>query len=196
MKKIISILAVLCLLPVVLTGCGYSSIVSIDEQPIEQHQQPLDTPTDEPPLTSEQIEIDSENPARAYFVVFQYLFEADSALNYGIKYIALDLSEMIFEMPDKFIHLVEEFCDEFGFTLLLYNADELVEKGYIIDYPLPSIFTDGIIISFRDITLTDDTLITEASKWRSGRGAIGATFTVEKVNSSWDMLPLEYMFIS
>ena len=134
--------------------------------------------------------------AEAYFLVFQYLFEADPALNHEIKYIALDLSEIKFQAQDVLIRLVEDFCAEFGFTLLLNDFEGLREKGYITFDPLPPRFQDGIIISFQDITLTDDTLVTKAEKWRSGRGAIGSTFTVEKTDGTWELLPLESMWAS
>jgi hypothetical protein len=131
---------------------------------------------------------------QAYFLVFEYLFETDPALNHEIKYIALDLSETMLETPDNFIWILEEFCVQNNFTLLLDNFDGLVEKGYIRD--IGSGFEEGILISFRDTALTDDTLTTDASKWRSGLGAIGATFTVEKSDGDWEILPLESMWIS
>jgi hypothetical protein len=33
-------------------------------------------------------------------------------------------------------------------------------------------------------------------KWRTGLGAIGATFVIERKNGSWEMLPLESQWIS
>ena len=39
-------------------------------------------------------------------------------------------------------------------------------------------------------------LITDAMKWRSGLGAIGATYTVEKKNDVWEITKTENEWIS
>jgi|GEM_PF-2148285 len=143
-------------------------------------------------VSSQISENDNATQADAYFLIFQNLYESDSALNSDIKYIAVDLSEMQFETPDAFTRLMDDFCTTSGFTLLLDNVDGLAEKGYIKE----SYFEEGILISFRDTELTDNKLITEAMKWRSGLGAIGATFTVEKMNDTWEITETENDWIS
>ena len=130
--------------------------------------------------------------AEAYFLIFQEMFPSDSALNHEIKYIALDLSEARLETPDSFTRLMEEFCAESEYTLLLDTIDGLTEKGYIKDL----YFEEGIVISFKDRKLTDNQLITEAMKWRSGLGAIGAAYTAEKKNGAWEITKTENEWIS
>ena len=127
---------------------------------------------------------DYDSHADAYYVVFQYVLEFDSWLKHDVKYIALDLSEMTYEMPDRFIRLAESYCDRYGCTLLLDDMGGLVEKGYMRGYT----FEAGYIVSFRDIAFTDETITIEGEKWRSFLGANGGTFTLEKNNGTWEIL--------
>jgi len=138
------------------------------------------------PLNPENID---EPQAQAYFRLFQYLIEQDSALNRGIKYIAVDLSESLMENPDDFILLMEDFCAESGYILLQDTIEALREKGYVKDL----YFEDGIVIKYKDIDLTDDWLYTDAMKWRSGLAAIGAKFSIKKTNGIWEVAdPMEF----
>lgn len=133
-----------------------------------------------------------KDPADAYYLVFQDLYRPGDALNDKIKYIAIDMNDTLMTDPAPFLAQVEEFCRINRLTLLLDTYDGLCEKGYISDL----YFEEGILFSFHDTKLTDRTLQTKGEKWRSGLGAIGATYTLKRTNGSWEISNTEDNWIS
>ena len=134
----------------------------------------------------------SDEQANAYFTIFKDLYEKDPALNDDSIYLAVDLTNVMLENTDPLIALLEDFCDNNGYTLLLDTFDGLKEKGYIEDLWFP----DGFLIAFTDAELTKDKLITSAQKWRSGLGAIGSDYTVKFKNDLWEITKIENSWIS
>jgi ABC-type oligopeptide transport system substrate-binding subunit len=179
MKKIVGIL-VLALLSLSLIACqrATTSIGAESGGSTASEETPV---SEEAPTPKESANPLAAEQAQAYFAVFQTLYEEDSALNSDSKYLALDLSKAKLEDTTPLIEKVQEFCEEKGYTLLLDNHEGLVEKGYVTDLH----FEEGFIISFEDEKLNEKTLITNAQKWRSGNGAIGAKYTVKQKNGTW-----------
>ena len=132
------------------------------------------------------------NQAGAYFAVFETLYETDPALNADSAYLALDLTNVMLEDTEPLIVLMQDFCDDNGYTFLLDTIDALTEKGYIKDL----YFEEGFVITFSDIQLDSNTLVTSAMKWRSGLGAIGADYTVEQSNGTWEITEMSNNWIS
>ncbi len=141
-------------------------------------------------ISCSKSEIPAEN--NPYFIVFEDLYEDDKALNDDIKYISLDLSKSKSTDNSEIIELMENFCVKENLTLLQYDIKTLEDKGYIKEL----YFEEGIVISFEDAHVSDDKIITDASKWRSGLGAIGATFTLKKTGSKWSITNTENEWIS
>ncbi len=123
--------------------------------------------------------------AQGYYQVFLELMDEDAGLQGGVKYIALDYKNALTENKKILEKLMEEYCIANGYELLIDDYEGLIEKGYINEKEL--YFPDGIIISFEDEKLLEDKLITNARKWRSGRGAIGATYTAIKEDGVWEV---------
>jgi len=173
-----SILILLTLLAVVLLcACAASIITESPEQSGENATNTTDI---------------SVNQASAYFVIFENLYEIDPGLNSEIEYIAFDLTNVKLADTSPLVGLFQEFCDDNNYSLLLDNYEGLNQKGYIVDLYFPN----GIIIVFADNELTEDTLITAAHKWRSGRGAIGGEYTVKLKDSIWDITKIANQWIS
>lgn len=128
----------------------------------------------------------------AYWLLFEKLWAEDDGLNDGIQYLSLDLSQVKLKDTAPLTKQVQDFCDEKGFELLSLPFEELKAQGYIKDLT----FEKGIIISFEDQSLTETTLVTKAQKWRSGDGAIGAAYTVEKKSDGWSVTGAEGAWIS
>ncbi len=133
-----------------------------------------------------------QSQPEAYFLVFEDMYNQDTVLNGDIKYISLDIEKA--ELQDKkgLIELFKGFCDKNGFTLLIDNYEGLIEKGYIKDM----YFEDGIIIKYEDVALKDNKLVTNVSKWRSGKGAIGGKYTLEKKDGKWKIISGGVQWIS
>ena len=130
--------------------------------------------------------------AKAYMEVFNELYELDPGLNNDITYLALDLTDVLLKDTEPLVALVQRFCNGKWFFLLLDTFEGLIEKGYVADL----YFKDGILISFRDIVLSENELVTSAQKWRSGLGAIGADYTVVRRASSWEITETGNQWIS
>ena len=138
------------------------------------------------------VAIPADAQAYAYFAVFEELYGTDTALNMESIYLALDLTDAKLADTTPLIALVEDFCTENGYTLLLDSHEGLTKKGYIEDLN----FTEGFLISFSDVELGPDKLVTSASKWSSGLGAIGSDYTVELKGGVWEITNVELMWIS
>ncbi|MDR3210154.1 MAG: hypothetical protein LBT36_05980 [Oscillospiraceae bacterium] len=176
MKKLLFPILALCLFAA-LTACDpapdapitspdASADVSPDATPSAVPQSPLPLPPKD---------------ADPYYPVFERLFATDEALNDGIKYIAVDLTKIKAAGETGTLPLLRAFCEDNGFTLLEDTYETLLEKGLIRDL----YFEEGILIEFEDVSFARDKLITNARKWRSGLGALGAEFTVERQDASW-----------
>ena len=85
----------------------------------------------------------------AYYAVFENLYTTDSGLNADSKYIVIDLTKVILADTEPLIELMQDFCNENGYILMLDTLEGLKETGYIVDL----YFSDGFIIGFEDLLL-------------------------------------------
>ena len=145
-----------------------------------------------PPNSHVDAPLSQDGQEYAYFTVFEDLFEKDPALNHESVYLAVDLTNTQLANTEPIIALIQDFCDDNGYTLLLDTIDGLMEKGYIKDLH----FEEGFVIAFADIELDTNRLVTSAMKWRSGLGAIGADYTVEQNNGTWEITEMSNNWIS
>ena len=132
------------------------------------------------------------NQAEAYLAVLQHLYGADTGLNGDATFLALDLSQVQLADTAPLVALVRRFCADHGYTLLLDTFEGLQAKGYIKDLGFP----DGFLISYTDVSLTADQLVTKAHKWRSGLGAIGGQYTVTRGAGGWSITSITGQWIS
>lgn len=107
----------------------------------------------------------------------------DTGLSESVVYLAVDLSGIKSSDTDYLVTLFQKYCQDHGYTLLVDDINGLIDKGYIKD----RFFKDGILLCYDDQSITDKSLITHAKKWRSGTGAIGATYTVTNNNDTWEI---------
>ena len=126
------------------------------------------------------LELSGSDP---YFVVFNWLFEHNPGLNFGIKYISVDMTDAKSDDYSGFIALMKSFCAKNGYTLLEDTYDGLLEKGLIkssVEYPDYRYFENGILITFQDISYSKNRIVTNARKWQGPDGAFGGNLTLEK----------------
>ena len=134
----------------------------------------------------------SQDQAKAYYVLVDYLYGLDPGLNSDAKYLVLDLSEAKLTDSAPLVTLVQGFCKDHGYTLMQDTIEGLQQKGYIKDL----YFADGFVIGFKDVSLEPDKLVTKAQKWRSGTGAIGGQYTLEKKGQFWALTDVTGEWIS
>jgi len=143
-------------------------------------------------LLSGCISQSNEEQACAYFSVFENLYAASPGLNTDSTYLVLDLTNAKLYDKEALISLMQDFCDENGYVLMLDSIDGLIEKGYVIDLGFP----EGFVIAFDDVRLGNSVFVTEAMKWRSGVDAVGAKFTVILRHNAWEILKTDNSWVS
>ena len=134
----------------------------------------------------------AKNQAGAYFTLFETLYETDPALHSNCIYLAVDLSKVKLSDTKPLKELFKDFCEENEYTLLLDTIDGLREKGYVVDLRFP----DGFVIIFDDTQLDENTIVTNAMKWRSGLGAVGAEYTLKRKDFTWEITKTAKAWIS
>lgn len=125
------------------------------------------------------------NIVNLYTQVFSDILKDDEGLNFDINYIGLDLVDAPGNLNQTEMNVIAYLLTEDEYiqkmdsspTFLLGNYDDFVEQGYINDKDL--YWEDGIILSIRksesngqDSKPSNQELMFDAVKWRSGDGAI------------------------
>lgn len=141
---------------------------------------------------SQSPEANVNRQADAYYLVFKDMYEKDTGLNADIDYLALDLSAVKSADTDTIAELFATFCGNNNLKLLLDTSDGLIEKGFIKDMT----FEKGLLVSFKDQSVSDNEIITDAAKWRSAKGAGGATYTVSSKDGIWEISDISGMWKS
>ncbi len=135
----------------------------------------------------------SKDQANAYFLIFEHLYQGSKNITDG-QYLVVDLTNAELDDIGPLISLMQEFCVNNGYTLLQDTAEGLKEKGYFDETGF--YIKDGFLVAFNDVKLEPDTLITSAHIFRAGLAAVGADFTVEKNNNTWQITKEENSWIS
>lgn len=106
-----------------------------------------------------------------YLTVVRDIFETDSALNSGIRTIALDLTGVHNLSDAEKEALVYLVWTQLGYEAVQSTWDELCEEGFIDEDRLS--FEEGIVITFTDTPVKGSSFDFMVKKWRSGDGSIG-----------------------
>lgn len=119
----------------------------------------------------------------AYTTVIDKLFNEDTAMNDSIKYVAIDTSSLsnLNEASKK--ELLKQL-EKYATVVLDMTFEDLQTKGYIKDL----FFTEGIFFKIEDSLIKNNSIEMNASKWRSGLGAIGYENLIVKYSGSvWEI---------
>lgn len=135
---------------------------------------------------------ESADPIDAYLLVIDMLYEDDPALNHNIRYLAIDTTNMT-NLTEEDKDILLEELEKYGHTVLNMTYYELEEEGYIEDL----YFKEGILIRIEDEVMEDNIVKMNASKWKSGLGAIGYDgMTVEYNGEIWEITGVVSNWIS
>lgn len=132
------------------------------------------------------------DPMDAYLVVIDMLYKDDSVLNENIKYLAMDTTNMT-NLTEEDKEILLEELEEYGHTVLNMTFEELEEEGYIEDL----YFKEGILLEIDDEPMEDNAIKMNASKWKSGLGAIGYDGMIVEYNGEiWEVTEVGGNWIS
>jgi len=105
-----------------------------------------------------------------YLDVIDKLMAEDDGLNHGIRYIGIDLSNASNLSDDEKDAIIRQIGERYQTETLIGTFEQLREQGYID--PDVLYWEDGILLTVSVISESDGTFTFDASKWRSGLGAI------------------------
>ncbi len=132
--------------------------------------------------------------ADLYIKTIDTLFAEDAGLNDGITFIAVQMDSMkgLTKEDEK---IIEEFIQSKGYIMKNASIDELKQQKEFDEEKL--YIKNGVLIKIDEIVEFNDSRIKmKASKYRSGTGAIGLTFTFKKTNGIWELLKSDIGWIS
>lgn len=130
------------------------------------------------------------DPVGAYMTLIDKLYKEDAALNHDIKYLVIDTS-LIKNLSEEGKSQLLKELEKYDYSVLDMTFEELEKEGYIEDL----YFKEGILFKIEDEPMNGNSIVMDASKWRSGLGAIGyndlklvfksGTWKITKIGSSW-----------
>lgn len=122
------------------------------------------------------------NEADMYNVVLDYFIELDAALNSDMKYIAVNFDVNI---DDENKDNVLENLKKYNVDIIEGNLEDLKAKGLGDEYGN----LEGILLSISDIKIeSENKIIIEGSKYRSGLGSVSAQVTINNDNGTWKIV--------
>jgi len=132
--------------------------------------------------------------ADLYIQVFSDLLDKDPALNSDIKFIAIDFNtvkDLSKEDKDKII----EYFKKDNIEIKDASLEDLKESGLFDDQQL--YIKDGILLKVDKYKeYTKKRIMLEASKYRSGTGAIGVEYSFKKKWGKWALIEARGIWIS
>ncbi|MCY6370623.1 hypothetical protein [Clostridium ganghwense] len=119
------------------------------------------------------------NEVDIYNIVLDYFISLDEALNSDMKYIAVNFDASIDkENKEKVI----ENLKKYNVDIIEGNVEELMAKGLGDEYGN----LDGILLSISDVKIeSENKIIINGSKYRSGLGSISTQVTINNDNGTW-----------
>ncbi|GEL78185.1 hypothetical protein [Tenuibacillus multivorans] len=134
------------------------------------------------------------NHSGAYIAALEKLMEEDEALNDQKEFIAIDMSHLEELNQTERDDIVKHFEEAYDVEIKVATMDELKEQGHFDE---ETMMLDGVLLSFDSIDQESNSkFIFEASKYRSGLGAIGLEVIVDHQNDEWKVVGSKMLWIS
>lgn len=141
--------------------------------------------TIESPENQEAVYVDRATLCYVYIQAIDNLLEEDTALNEGMKYIAIDMETLKGINRDDEKTITEYF--ERKYTKVKNASLEDLKKEGEFDVR-NKLLKNGVAVKVNKVVeFTDDSIIFEASKFKSGLGAIGMEFKFKKQDRVWKL---------
>ena len=129
-----------------------------------------------------------------YSVALDSIIEQDEALSSKMEYIAIDMSN--FEDADESdkIEILSYFKGKYKVEVMDATLEQLKEKGL---YNPDTTVLDGVLLRIEKVNFTsNNNIIFEGSKYRSGLGAVGVEATVHYKDNKWESKEVKMTWIS
>lgn len=139
-----------------------------------------------------------ENPKKhlgeIYSIALDNLMKNDEDLNTNMKFIAIDMSNFdLLGKKDK-NEILTFFKEKYKVDVMDATFEQLKEKGY---YNPNTTALDGILLKIDRVDFKlNNSVLFEASKFRSGLGAVGVESTVQYKDGKWQIIEAKKTWIS
>ncbi len=127
-----------------------------------------------------------------YVLAIESIIGVDPALNQDMTYIAVNF-DTIEGLTDDIRHAMEIYLSKYKLPIIDESYETLVEKNMVIDDQ----YIEGILIEFDSfVHVSENEVIIEGSKFKSGLGAVGVEVVLSRVDGVWTVTSVEVTWIS
>ncbi|KOO42787.1 hypothetical protein [Priestia koreensis] len=118
-----------------------------------------------------------------YTVVLDSIMKEDKSLNSDMEFIAIDMSSFNEVNGDDKKVILSYFRDKYNVDVMNATMDKLKDQGY---YNQDTMSLDGVLLKIEKIEVKfNNSVLIQASKFRSGKGAIGVESKVHYKDGKW-----------
>ena len=136
------------------------------------------------------VKVEDEDLTGVYSQTFEALMTEDEGLNSDIEFIAIDTSNFygLYDIED-----ILESLKKYNENTIEATFEELKAQG---EFDEEKMVLDGALLKISKIETKLNKLVVEASKYRSGTGAIGMEFEFRKSEAGWELTNSKGLWIS
>lgn len=133
------------------------------------------------------------NLVDVYSVALDSFMPLDEGLNGDMKYISIAGNTLKYLQPYERKEVMKNL-EKYKVKVLDASFEELKKMDLFNEKQL---YLEGILLSVKDVTIvSDEEIIVEGSKYRSGDGAIGVKCTLKYKNGNWKVDKADITWIS
>jgi len=137
-------------------------------------------------------EVVEEELSLPYALAIDSIIGVDPALNHEMTYIAVNFDNLG-NMTEAIQESIEIYLSKYQVPIINESYATLVEKNMLIEEN----YINGILIDFDSIVyISDNELLIQASKFKSGLGAVGVEVILKKVDGVWSVISAEITWMS
>ncbi|AKG34408.1 hypothetical protein [Paenibacillus durus] len=127
-----------------------------------------------------------------YSLALDAYMPIDQGLNSGMKFIAIDMSNFKdIDETDK--EQILKYFDKYNVEVMEASYEQLKDKGL---YDPQTMVLNGVLLRVEKTEISENQMVIEGSKFRSGDGAIGMKVIVEYSNGKWQVTKADTTWIS
>ena len=130
--------------------------------------------------------------SQLYIEALEELMRTDDALNHEMAYIAIDMEQFVEVDEEQKEEIKQYFAEKYEIEIMEASLDDLREQGLFDDETL---YLEGILLSITKVEMNEEVRM-EATKYRSGTGAIGLEIILHQVDDEWAVKESKMLWIS
>ncbi|GIO32087.1 MULTISPECIES: peptide ABC transporter substrate-binding protein [Paenibacillus] len=134
----------------------------------------------------------SKDMGELYSLALDAYMPIDEGLNGGMKYIAIDMSNLN-DMDETDKKQILKYFEKYNVDVMEATYEQLKEKGL---YDPKTMVLNGVLLRVEKTGISNNKMVIEGSKYRAGDGAIGTKVIIEYKNGKWEVSKADGTWIS